>query len=87
LTRNVRVDADGDVRLPMVRQHIRAAGLLPAELENAIAAALIDEHVMVDPIVSVSVVEYHSRPITVTGAVKSPTTFQATGSVSLLKRL
>jgi polysaccharide export outer membrane protein len=35
--------------------------------------------VLVDPIVTVSVVEYRSRPITVTGAVKTPLTFQATG--------
>ena len=33
---------------------------------------------------TVSVVEYRSRPITVAGAVKSPLTFQATGNVTLL---
>ena len=33
---------------------------------------------------TVSVVEYRSRPITVAGAVKSPITFQATGTVTLL---
>jgi protein involved in polysaccharide export with SLBB domain len=36
LTRTVRVGSDGDIRLPMLRQHILAAGLYPAELENAI---------------------------------------------------
>jgi polysaccharide biosynthesis/export protein len=84
LTRTVRVDAEGFIRLPMVRQRIQAAGRLPAELETAIANALIDEHVMVNPVVTVSVVEYHSRPITVIGAVKNPITFQATGNVMLL---
>jgi len=44
----------------MVRQHIRAAGLTPDGLESAIAAALVDEHMMVDPIVSVTVIEHHS---------------------------
>ena len=29
LTRTVRVDASGDIRLPMVQQHIKAAGLYP----------------------------------------------------------
>jgi len=38
----------------------------------------------VDPIVTVSVAEYRSRPITVIGAVKNPLTFQATGKVTLL---
>lgn len=84
LTRTVRVDAEGYIRLPMVQQHIKAKELFPSELETAIAKALVDEHVMVSPIVTVSVVEFHSRPITVVGAVKGPTTFQATGNVTLL---
>jgi polysaccharide export outer membrane protein len=84
LTRTVRVGSDGTIRLPMLRQHIPAAGLYPAELETAITAALTDGNVLVDPIVTVSVVEYRSRPISVSGAVKKPVMFQATGSVTLL---
>ena len=84
LTRNVRVDGEGNIRLPMLRKRIQAAGLLPEELEGAIATALVDEHVLIDPVVTVSVVEYHSRPITVVGAVRNQTTFQATGTVTLL---
>jgi len=84
LTRTVRVDSDGDIRLPMLRSHIKSAGLYPDQLENSITRALVDEKVMVDPIVTVSVVEYRSRPITVAGAVRSPVTFQATGKVTLL---
>jgi polysaccharide export outer membrane protein len=84
LTRTIRVDAGGDIRLPMVQQHIKAAGLYPAELEKAISTVLIQENVLVDPVVTVSVVEYRSRPITVAGAVRTPVTFQATGTVTLL---
>lgn len=84
LTRTVRVGSDGDIRLPMLKQHIHSAGLYPAELETAITAALVDESVLVEPIVTVSVVEYRSRPISVVGAVKTPVTFQATGTVTLL---
>lgn len=84
LTRTVRVDAEGFIRLPMVTQRIKAEGLLPAELETAIVKTLIDENVLVNPIVTIAVVEYHSRPITVVGAVKNPMTFQATGNMSLL---
>jgi polysaccharide export outer membrane protein len=87
LTRTVRVDAGGDIRLPMVPQHIRAAGLDPAELEKAISTVLIQDNVLVDPIVTVSVVEYHSRSITVAGAVRTPVTFQATGTVTLLEAI
>jgi len=87
LTRTVHVDADGDIRLPMVQQHIKAAGLSPAELEKALSTVLIQENVLIDPIVTVSVVEYRSRPITVAGAVRTPVTFQATGTVTLLEAI
>ena len=87
LTRTVRVGSDGTIRLPMLRQPIPAAGLYPTELETAITTALANGNVLVDPIVTVSVVEYRSRPISVSGAVKKPVTFQATGSVTLLDAL
>ena len=84
LTRTVRVDANGNIRLPMLRQSVKAAGLYPVNLESAIAAALTEEHVLVDPVVTVTIVEFRSRPISVVGAVKTPITFQATGTVTLL---
>jgi polysaccharide biosynthesis/export protein len=84
LTRTVRIDSEGFIRLPMVQQSIRAAGLLPVELETSIGSVLVSEHVMVNPVVTVTIVEFHSRPITVVGAVKNPTTFQAAGNVTLL---
>ena len=40
-----------------------------------------------DPYVTVNIVEYHSRPISVTGAVRTPTIFQAVGNVTLLDAL
>ena len=84
LTRTLRVDSDGEIRLPMIPKHIQAAGLYPEDLENAIRKALIDGQVLVDPIVTVSVVEYRSRPINVVGEVKTPVTIQAIGDVTLL---
>jgi polysaccharide export outer membrane protein len=84
LTRTIRVSAAGDIWLPMVKQPIHAAGLYPEELEKTISDALTANHVLVDPVVTVSIVEYRSRPITVVGAVKMPVTFQATGNITLL---
>ncbi len=84
LTRTVRVDSDGTIRLPMLTKHIQAAGLYPEELEKAITTELINEQILVDPIVTVSVAEYQSRPISVVGSVKTPVTFQDTGVVTLL---
>ncbi|HEY3741388.1 MAG TPA: polysaccharide biosynthesis/export family protein [Bryobacteraceae bacterium] len=84
LTRTVRVNTEGTVRLPMVKAKIRAVGLLPVDLENEISRVLKEEQLMVDPVVTVSVVEYRSRPIKVVGAVKKPITFQAVGPTNLL---
>jgi polysaccharide export outer membrane protein len=84
LTRTVRVSSGGDISLPMVNRPIHAAGLYPADLEKGIVAALTEDHVLVDPVVTVSIVEYRSHPITVVGAVKMPVTFQAAGNVTLL---
>jgi polysaccharide export outer membrane protein len=83
LSHNFRVDENGAVRLPLVRNRVQAAGLTTDELEIAIAKELTDEQLMVDPIVTVSVAEFHSRPIAVIGAVRSPTTLQAVGTVTL----
>jgi polysaccharide biosynthesis/export protein len=87
LTRTARIDPSGEIRLPMLRQPIKAAGLYPADLEKSITDALIKEQVLVDPVVTVTVVEYRSRPISVVGAVRTPVTFQATGTVTLLDAL
>ena len=87
LTRTVRVDPDGTVRLPMVQERIPAAGVMPAELESRIAQALVASNVLVDPVVSIAISEFHSRPIQVIGAVKNPVTFQSMGRTTLLDAL
>jgi polysaccharide export outer membrane protein len=84
LSRTIRVGADGFIRLPMLKQRIKADGLYPADLEIAIAEALRKEEYYADPFVTVTIAEYHSRPITVSGAVKSPLEFQAASPTNLL---
>ncbi|MFN7919398.1 MAG: polysaccharide biosynthesis/export family protein [Bryobacteraceae bacterium] len=87
ITRTVRVGADGAVTLPLIKAPIAAAGLMPAELETRIATALAEGQILVEPVVKVTIVEYHSRPISVMGAVKKPVTFQANAPVKLLEAL
>jgi polysaccharide biosynthesis/export protein len=87
LTRSVRVEPDGSIHLPLLEDGIKAAGLFPHELESSVAAALKTGEILVDPVVKITVVEYHSRPISVMGAVKKPVTFQAVGAVTLLGAL
>jgi polysaccharide export outer membrane protein len=84
MSRTVRITTGGMLRLPMVKNPVKAEGLMPADLEIAIEDELKREQLMVDPMVTVTVVEYTSRPISVVGAVKAPTTFQATEPISLL---
>lgn len=87
LTRTVRVDSDGTITLPMLKRPLNATGLMPRQMENAIAAALKADQILVEPLVKVTVVEYYSRPISVVGAVKKPVTFQALGTVTLLEAI
>lgn len=86
-TRTVRVSAEGFIRLPMLKQKVEARGLMPSDLEEKIACALSNEQILVDPVVTVTIAEYHSRPISVAGAVKIPVTFQALGKTTLLEAL
>lgn len=87
LTRSVRVSTDGTIRLPMLKTTLPVVGLLPIEVEKVVADALKREQLLVDPFVTVSITEYHSRPISVNGSVKSPVIFQAIGKVNLLDAL
>jgi polysaccharide export outer membrane protein len=87
LSRTVRVSADGAIHLPMLERRIDVAGRMPAEVEDRIAAALVAEQILKAPAVTVTIAEYHSRPISVVGAVRQPLTFPAYGKTTLLEAL
>jgi polysaccharide export outer membrane protein len=84
LSRTLRVGADGTVRLPMLKARVQALGLMPGQLETALADAIRREQILVEPVVTVAIVEYRSRPISVAGSVRRPITFQAFSTVTLL---
>jgi polysaccharide export outer membrane protein len=87
LSIRTRVDAEGAVRLPMLPSPLSAVGKLPSQLEAAIRTAYIEAGILVNPMVSVAVVEFASKPVSVIGAVKSPVTFNADQPVTLLEAL
>ncbi|MBV9406267.1 MAG: polysaccharide biosynthesis/export family protein [Acidobacteriaceae bacterium] len=87
LTRNFRVSSTGMLALPLLHEKIQVAGKYPAEIENAITEALVKDDILVRPVVTVSVAEYRSVPVSVLGAVKRPITFQAVGNITLLDAL
>ena len=87
LSRTVRVSVQGEISLPMLTAPIGVSGKMPLQVEALIADRLVKEEILVNPVVTATVAEYTSRPITVAGAVKTPLTFQATGQVRLLEAL
>jgi polysaccharide export outer membrane protein len=86
-SRTVRVGADGNITLPLMKHSIAAAGLMPLQLEARIAEALRNEDLLKEPSVTVTIAEYQSRPITVSGSVRNPVTFQAIGKVRLMEAI
>ena len=84
LSRSFRVDQQGELELPMLNQPVNVKGLMPEAAAKLIADDLRNQHMLVNPIVDVSVVEYRSRAITISGAVKSPTTIQELKETRLL---
>jgi polysaccharide export outer membrane protein len=87
LSRTIRVSPEGFIQIPMLKAGFQAEGKFPGELEGLIASALEKGKILVDPVVTVTVAEYVSRPISVIGAVKQPLTFQAFGNLTLLDAL
>lgn len=87
LSLNARISEDGSIRLPMLKTAIPAAGLLPAELESAIGSAYVADGILVNPVVTVSVLEYASKPVSVIGAVNKPVTFHAEQPMTLLEAI
>jgi polysaccharide export outer membrane protein len=60
---------------------------MPDALRDKIAAALRTQHLLVNPVVDVSVVEYRSHDVTIAGAVRTPTTIQEFGNLRVLDAL
>ena len=87
LTRSFRINSEGLLKLQLLKEPIVAAGKEPSEIEDEIQRALIKDEILVQPVVSVAVMEYRSVPVSVTGAVKKPVTFQAVGVVKLIDAL
>ena len=84
VTRSYRIAPDGTITLPVLKHSIPVSGLRAPEIEKKIASTLTTEKILVNPMVTVNVVEYRSRTVEVVGAVRHPLTFQALGQIRLL---
>lgn len=67
-----RIDSNGQVSLPLLTAPIALKGLTLAEAEVRIAQAYVREEILVQPHISLSVVEYFPRVISVLGQVNKP---------------
>jgi polysaccharide export outer membrane protein len=84
ISRSYRVSLSGTLTLPLLKEPIQVSGKLPSEIDKDVERQLRDQKILVDPVVSVAVMEYRSRLVNVVGAVKLPTSFQALGNTRLL---
>lgn len=85
MARNVRVDAKGDVSLPLVGV-VRAAGYTSYGLEQEIAKRLAVDLIR-NPQVSVFIKEFTSQRVTIQGLVKKPGIYEFPGKASLLEAI
>ena len=79
----LRVDSKGSVELPLGGS-IKVIGLTAAEAGEAIAAKLKEAGILLEPHVSVSILEYQSQGVTITGEVRSPGVYPLLGNRSVL---
>jgi polysaccharide export outer membrane protein len=81
-----RVSEKGTISIPFLGE-IMADGLTAAELEKALAKALIDTQQMLDPQVSVTITDRKSKRVMVIGAVQTPASYELLGRQTLLQIL
>jgi len=76
------VDSDGRVQVPLLGP-VSASGLTASQFARAIEAGFAQRY-LVDPRVSVAVVESSRRRVTVDGAVGKPGVYEMPGRISLI---
>jgi polysaccharide biosynthesis/export protein len=87
LSKTARVAADGTILMPVLKDPIKVAGLLPRDVESKVVQELLDQQILVHPVTAVSIVEYASKFISVVGDVHIPGQFTVTSPISLYEAL
>ncbi len=87
MARDCSIRGDGSIFLPMLRDKIGAAGKTSEQLQQVIEEAYRSEKLYKNPLVTVSIKEFRSSPVTVTGAVIKPSTIQVQGHTTLLQAI
>src|SRR5271165_5511125 len=79
-----RIESNGEVNLPLAGR-VHLAGLTIEQAEAALSKAVGKYYV--DPDIAVTVVEFHSEPVSVIGAVGNPGVHEARGHKTLVEML
>jgi len=87
LSGRFRVTESGFLTLPSLPTQLKAEGLTALELSKAIGKALQAAELVREPIVNVYVEEYHSRTVTVLGAVNKPSVYPLQKPTTVLELL
>ena len=78
----LRIDPAGNIDLPLIGP-VHAAGLTISELRTQVMEKF--RRYVIDPVVNITVVEFHSQPVTVVGSVNLPGVHQIEGPKRLLE--
>jgi len=81
-----QIASDGTVDLPYIHS-LKVSGLEPQEVARLVRKRLIEEKILNDPSVVVSVKEYNSKRITVLGQVAKPGSFPLTPGLTLIQAI
>lgn len=84
LPEEYQVASDGTVDLPYIHT-LEVAGLEPQEVARLIRQRLMEEKILTDPAVVVSVKEYMSKRVTLLGEVQKPGSFPLTPGLTLIQ--
>ncbi|WP_332748247.1 polysaccharide biosynthesis/export family protein [Hydrogenophaga sp.] len=85
MKRDVRVNASGEVSLPLIGQ-VPVAGLTPQAAEQLIATRYEEKYLM-DPQVSLFIKEFTTKRVAIEGAVLRPGIYPMAGELTLLRAL
>lgn len=87
LSGEVSVEHDGKIALPFVHQRLPVAGKTATQVAEEIAGLLRAQGLVNSPQVVVSIKEQRSGPVSVLGAVRTPSVFQASHPMTLMTAL
>ena len=83
LSSRLRVNGHGDVLMPLAG-YVHVQGMIATEAARAIADKLVQQQILLHPLVTVNVAEFSTQGVTMAGEIRGPGVYQLRGSRTLL---